>query len=116
MFLTQGARIVVGKIPFNGGLDDQLQVLLRDWIGLELSHRPLDEHRLADRHAQDASNPSCHLFQPSQSQTARPITSWRSRPLSHDSSSVNSVTHWRHGQGMRVMSVPQKNRVGPNAS
>jgi hypothetical protein len=63
-----------------------------------------------------ASNPSCHLAQPSQSQTARPITSSRSRPFSHDSSSVNSATHWRHGQGMRVMSVPQKNRVGPNAS
>jgi hypothetical protein len=33
-------------------LDDQLQVLLRDWIGLERSHRPLGEHRLADRHSQ----------------------------------------------------------------
>ena len=57
-----------------------------------------------------------HRFQPSQSQTARPITSSRSRPRSQGSSSVNKVTHWRHEQGMRVMSVPQNHRVGPKAS
>ena len=57
-----------------------------------------------------------HRFQPSQSQTARPITSSRSRPRSQGSSSVNKVTHWRHEQGMRVMSVPQNQRVGPKAS
>ena len=57
-----------------------------------------------------------HRFQPIQSQTARPMTSSRSRPRSHGSSSVNSVTHWRHGQGMRVMSVPQNQRAGPKAS
>jgi hypothetical protein len=57
-----------------------------------------------------------HRFHPSQSQTARPITSSRSRPRSQGSSSVNSVTHWRHEQGMRVMSVPQNQRVGPKAS
>ena len=34
-------------------------------------------------------------FQPSQSQTAWPITSSLSRPWSHGSSSVNIVTHWR---------------------
>jgi hypothetical protein len=34
-------------------------------------------------------------FQPSQLHTARPITSSRSRPLSHGISSVNIVTHWR---------------------
>jgi hypothetical protein len=57
-----------------------------------------------------------HRFQPIQAQTARPMTSSRSRPRSHGSSSVNSVTHWRHGQGMRVMSVPQNQRAGPKAS
>jgi len=39
---------------------------------------------------------SCRIsyrFQPSQSQTARPMTSSRSRPFSQGSSSVNSVTH-----------------------
>ena len=55
-------------------------------------------------------------FQPSQSQTARPMTSSRSRPLSHGISSVNIVTHCFHEHGMRVMSVPQKVRSGPNAS
>src|SRR3954470_16391860 len=35
-------------------------------------------------------------FHPIQSQTARPMTSSRSRPRSHGSSSVKSVTHWRH--------------------
>src|SRR6516164_8493205 len=55
-------------------------------------------------------------FQPIQSHTARPMTSSRSRPLSHGSSSVNIVTHCRHEHGMRVMSVPQKLRCGPKAS
>ena len=32
-------------------------------------------------------------FQSSQAQTARPMTSSRSRPVSHGSSSVNIVTH-----------------------
>lgn len=57
-----------------------------------------------------------YRFQPSQSHTARPITSSRSRPFSQGSSSVNSVTHWRHEHGMRVMSVPQNQRAGPKAS
>ena len=43
------------------------------------------------------------------------MTSSRSHPRSHGSSSVNGVTHWRHGQGMRVMSVPQNQRAGPKA-
>lgn len=54
--------------------------------------------------------------QPIQSQSARPMTSSRSRPVSHGSSSVNSVTHCRQEQGMRVISVPQNIRSGPNAS
>ena len=54
--------------------------------------------------------------QPHQAQSALPMTSSRSRPLSHGNSSVNSVTHCRQETGMRVMSVPQKYRVGPNAS
>ena len=57
-----------------------------------------------------------YRFHPSQSHTARPMTSSRSRPFSQGSSSVNSVTHCRHGQGMRVMSVPQNQRAGPKAS
>src|SRR5262249_17318531 len=48
----------------------------------------------------------CGSFQPIQSQIARPITSSRSRPSSHGSSSVNIVMHCRQEQGMRVMSVP----------
>src|SRR5262245_65330388 len=55
-------------------------------------------------------------FQPSQSQTARPITSSRSRPLSHGISSVNIVTHCFHEHGIRVMSVPQKLRSGLKVS
>src|SRR5712671_1812154 len=55
-------------------------------------------------------------FQPSQSHTARPMTSSRSRPLSHGISSVNIVMHSFHEHGMRVMSVPQNVRSGPNAS
>ncbi len=35
---------------------------------------------------------------------------------SHGSSSVNIVTHCLHAIGMRVMSVPQNIRSGPNAS
>ena len=35
---------------------------------------------------------------------------------SHGSSSVNRVTHCRHEQGIRVMSVPQNIRSGPKAS
>ncbi len=35
---------------------------------------------------------------------------------SQGSSSVKSVTAWRHGQGSRVQSVPQNVRRGPNAS
>src|SRR5689334_6335076 len=56
------------------------------------------------------------LFQPSQSTTALPMTSSRSRPLSHGISSVNIVTHCLYEHGMRVMSVPQKQRSGPNVS
>ena len=41
--------------------------------------------------------------------------SW-SRPDSHGSSSVNMDTHCRHEHGIRVMSVPQNIRSGPNAS
>ena len=52
-----------------------------------------------------------YSFQPIQSHTARPITSSRSRPLSHGISSVNIVTHCFHGHGMRVMSVPQKHAL-----
>src|SRR5437879_10006886 len=55
-------------------------------------------------------------FQPSQSTIAPPITRSRSRPFSHGSSSVNIVTHCRYEHGMRVMSVPQNERSGPNAS
>ena len=55
-------------------------------------------------------------FQPSQSTTAPPITRSRSRPFSHGNSSVNIVTHCRCEHGMRVMSVPQNERSGPNAS
>ena len=55
-------------------------------------------------------------FQPMKSQSALPITSSRSLPLSHGSSSVNIVTHCFHVHGMRVMSVPQNMRCGPNAS
>ena len=42
------------------------------------------------------------------------MTSSRSRPRSHGSSSVNTVTHWRQEQGIRVMSVPQNIRSAPN--
>src|SRR5207248_10478426 len=55
-------------------------------------------------------------FQPSQSHSPWPITSSRSRPLSHGNSSLNIVTHCRHEHGMRVISVPQKKRCGPKAS
>ena len=55
-------------------------------------------------------------FQPSQPTTAPPITRSRSRPFSHGSSSVTIVTHCRYEHGMRVMSVPQNGRSGPNAS
>ena len=36
--------------------------------------------------------------------------------VSHGSSSVNMLTHCFHGHGIRVMSVPQNIRSGPNAS
>ena len=55
-------------------------------------------------------------FQPSQSQMASPMTSSLSRPWSQGSSSVNIVTHCRCEHGMWVISVPQKQRCGPNAS
>jgi len=54
-------------------------------------------------------------LQPTQLHTPSPMTSSRSRPLSHGSSSVNTATHWRHEHGIRVMSVPQNIRSGPNA-
>ena len=47
---------------------------------------------------------------------ASPMTRSRSWPFSHGSSSVNKVTHCRHEHGIRVMSVPQNIRSGPNAS
>jgi hypothetical protein len=50
-------------------------------------------------------------FHPSQSHTARPITSSWSRPESHGSSSVNNVTHCRYEHRMRVMSVPQNTKA-----
>ena len=53
---------------------------------------------------------------PSQLQRARPMISSLSPSESHGSSSVNMVTHWLQGQGIRVMSVPQKSRSGPKAS
>ena len=45
-----------------------------------------------------------------------PMTSSLSFSGSHVSSSVNIVTHSRHEQGMRVISVPQNIRSGPKAS
>ena len=56
------------------------------------------------------------VCQPIQSQNASPITKSRSAPCNQGNSSVNRVTHWRHVQCMRVMSVPQNMRRGPNAS
>ena len=44
------------------------------------------------------------------------MTSSLSRPCSHGNSSVNIVTHCRYEHGIRVMSVPQKERCGPNTS
>jgi len=44
------------------------------------------------------------------------MTSSRSRPLSHSSSSVNTVTHYRHEHGIRVMSVRQKHPLGAERS
>ena len=55
---------------------------------------------------------------PSRSSRKRPCPS-RGRglaPFSQGSSSVNRVTHCRQVQRMRVMSVPQNMRRGPNAS
>jgi hypothetical protein len=49
-------------------------------------------------------------------QSASPMTRLLSSSLSHGSSSVNIVTHWRQEQGILVMSVPQNMRRGPNAS
>jgi len=54
--------------------------------------------------------------QPSQLHTASPMTSSRSPPFNHGSSSVNRVTHCRQEHCIRVMSVPQNIRSGPNAS
>ena len=54
-------------------------------------------------------------FQPSQSHTARPMTSWRSRPLSQGISSVNIVTHSFHEHGTRVMSVKLFDRLRPSS-
>lgn len=53
---------------------------------------------------------------PSHSQRARPMIHSRSCADSQESSSVNSVTAWRHGTGSRVQSVPQNIRCGPKAS
>src|SRR5262249_56242998 len=55
-------------------------------------------------------------FQASQAQSARPMISSLSCAGSQGSSSVNIVTHCFHVVGMRVMSVPQNIRSGPNAS
>jgi len=55
-------------------------------------------------------------FQPIQLQRARPLINSLSRSDSHESSSVNIVTHCRQEQGMRVISVPQNIRSGPKAS
>ena len=54
--------------------------------------------------------------QPTQLHRASPMTRSRSRPFSQGSSSVNTVTHCRQEHGIRVMSVPQNIRSGPNAS
>src|SRR6185437_4896454 len=54
--------------------------------------------------------------QPHQAHSASPITSRLSGSLSHDSCSVNMVTHCRQEHGILEMSVPQNMRCGPNAS
>ena len=54
--------------------------------------------------------------QPHQSQTACPMMSALSSSDSHDSSSVNIVTHCRQEHGIFVISVPQNSRCGPKAS
>jgi hypothetical protein len=54
--------------------------------------------------------------QPIQLHKASPMTSSRSRPVSHGISCVNKVTHCRQEQGMRVMSVLQNIHSGPKAS
>ena len=83
------------------------------------------QHRLGSvkfRTPAGVPHPSAQLLppagsgQPSQLHRASPITSSRSRPFSQGSSSVNKVTHCRHEQGVRVMSVPQNIRAGPKAS
>src|SRR5688572_8217048 len=79
--------------------------------------KTLAVHFVVDRRVAVLDGRHCYpLFQPSQSTTAPPITRSRSRPLSHGISSVNIVTHWRYEIGMRVMSVPQKQRSGPKVS
>ena len=54
--------------------------------------------------------------QPSHSQMPRPMIHSRSAADGQGSSSVKSVTAWRHGTGSRVQSVPQNIRCGPKAS
>ena len=55
-------------------------------------------------------------FQSSHSHIARPMTSSLSFADSQGNSLVKRDIHWRQGQGMRVMSVPQNVRLGPKAS
>ena len=103
-----------------GGIDRKREHVEHDLAGLR---RP-DIGRVGAAHAllrlavalEDRLLHRARIFQPSQLQTAWPMTRSRSRPVSQGSSSVNMVTHCRHEQGMRVMSVPQNIRSGPNAS
>jgi len=60
--------------------------------------------------------PATGSDQPIQWHTASSMTSSRSRPFSHGSSSVNKVTHCRQEHGIRVIPVPQNIRSGPKAS
>jgi hypothetical protein len=94
----------------NRGKPAKLTVPRREMFG--------DEEQLLGLFAVSPAIPRSILGsgQPIQLHRASPMTSSRSRPFSHGSASVNKVTHCRQEQGIRVMSVPQNIRSGPNAS
>ncbi len=77
-------------------------------------------HEAEDRGRDDppaiAEDPAHARFHPIQSHSAWPMTRSLSEADRNGSSSVNIVTHCRYETGMRVRSVPQKKRLGPNAS
>jgi hypothetical protein len=90
--------------------------MVGEWLGRSPRAAPADAELLRQNTVTRRRLAQAGSCQSSQVQRARPMTSSLSCAGSHGSSSVNSVTHCRQEQGMRVISVPQNTRSGPKAS